>query len=307
VARRFPDPERLERRIYFYRLIDPRGTNIPFQFNVDSVLDELRVIAASAGRYDEQGERVTLCIPDAQATRPRLRVLNVRRTNLPQMESAGVLAPLPLESTAGIADQIHIVFFPSNVIGSEFNFYGPRVTRLADFMRAKRIQPRTRIVPLFRDDAIRQLDGMREIRMAHLKLTRGAIGLLRRYDETLAQALDQTAEITGGANVEITVRRTPRSHESLSGRLRQAFRGLAADPEAKELVKALQIEGRNEDGEFNVVDLIKEELGAVRDVRRVQVRERALDSADAYRVIEETYEDLADEIARAGTLDSGGE
>jgi hypothetical protein len=62
--------------------------------------------------------------------------VNVRSTNLRHVEAAGLCSPLGLDPAAGLAEQIHLVSFSDNVIGAEFNSYGPRVTRLVDVVPA---------------------------------------------------------------------------------------------------------------------------------------------------------------------------
>lgn len=302
MARHWRDPARLERKVFFYRINvvgDPDGLA---PYDVAPVIAELRSLLRTDDRYLVRQERATFVVPETGSP-PRLRLFNVRRADLPQIESAGVLSPLLLDEQAGVADQIHLVFFPDNVLGSEFNFFGPRAPRLADFLRSKSIGPRIEIVPLFRDDAVTRLDEMQEIRMGRLRLQRGAGSLLRRVDATLASAFDELEETSGGANVEITLRRVPRSRESLPQRLRNLFGELASTDGAGEVITAIQLEGRDpETGEFETVDLLEQQLVSTRRILRSDPRSRVLDSNDAYRQIEAAHQDLLAEIRRAGTI-----
>jgi hypothetical protein len=232
-----------------------------------------------------------------------MRMLDIRRADLPQVEAGGLLAPLPMSPDAGLAEQIHITFFPNNVVGSELNFRGPRVSRLGPINNVRAFGARIEIRPLFRDDAVRQLDEMGELRMARLKLRRGAGPLLNRIDQSLAEAFERTAEFSADADVDLVFRRPPRSRESLPDRVRNAFRAMANSEDLRHGARAIQLEGRNlQSGEFEVVDLLEQDLVTTRRILRSDPRSRVLDTASAYEAIASAYDELLPEITRAGTI-----
>jgi hypothetical protein len=178
---------------------------------------------------------------------------------------------------------------------------------LADFVRAKGLGERIYVDRLLREDVIGRLDDFAEIKMARLKVSRGMTGLVTRIDADLGEALRRAAEFTEAADVELVVRRRPRSRDSLALRIRRVFARLARDPEAEGGVKALQVEGRASDDEaFELVDLLEEQIVATRPIRRVDERSRVLDSGAAYEAIENAYGELADEIQRAGSARRDG-
>jgi hypothetical protein len=299
VAGRRSNPMELERTIRFYR-IGYVGQPPDRIVDTESLLHAIEATNAAGDLYVTSGERVALCLPDSFAP-GQLRILNVRRTELPQIEEDGLLAPLSLGRNAGLADQIHLFFFANNVVGSEFNFYGPRPTRLADFVRAKSLGQQIYVDRLLRHDVIGRLDDFAEIRMARLKVSRGTADLVAHIDPDLGEALTRTAEFTQAADVEIVVRRQARSRESLALRIRRVFGRLARDPEAEGGLKALQVEGRaTDDEDFELVDLLEQQISARRPIRRVDERSRVLDDRAAYRAIGAAYSDLAEEIERAG-------
>jgi hypothetical protein len=294
------DPTRLQRTIRFHRIHVGPDQSARTPYDPVPLLASLRALLATDDRYLEQGERVTFCLPDHEGPPARLRVVNVRRRDLPQVEASGVLSPLGLGQTAGLADQIHVVFFPHNVVGSEFNFYGPRVTRLADVVRAKRLSPEIELRDLVRSDVIARLDAMSDVTAATLTLDRSAIEVTRQTDASLARALDQTAEFAERGVLEITIRRPPHSHQTLSDHVRNVWRALARRPEVQEAVRSLRIEGRNQaTGDLETLDLLGQALVTTRRILRTQPGSRVLDSADAYAAIESGYEELSDEIRRA--------
>jgi hypothetical protein len=297
------DPNRLERTIHFHRIFvggDARGLT---PFDPAPALAALQRILATDDRYLEQGERVTLAIPDHDLPPQRLRLLNIRRTNLPHVEAAGVLTPLGLDPAAGLAEQIHLVFFPDNVVGSEFNFYGPRATRLGELLRARNIERQVELRSLVRDDVIGRLDDMEELTMATIRIDRAAIGAVRRIDPSLSEAFERTAEFSEQGEIGLSLRRIPHTRTRLSDRVRGAFRNLARDDEVRHIARALQVEGRNPvTRELELLDLLESELVTTRRILRTDPRSRVLDSEDAYAQINSAYDELLPEIRRAGTI-----
>jgi hypothetical protein len=290
----------LTRTIRFYR-IGYVGQPPDRIVDVARLLQIIDVLNKGGDRYVVFGERVALCAPDSYVP-ARLRILNVRRSDLPQIEEDGELQPLELRRNAGLAEQIHLSFFDQNVVGSEFNFYGPRPTRFADFVRAKSLGEQIFVERLLRQDVVAQLDDFSEIKMARLKVSRGMTGVVTRIDRDLGEALTRAAEFTDAADVEIIVRRRPRSRDSLALRIRRAFGQLARDPEGEGGVKALQVEGRaSNEEDFELVDLLEQQIVATREIRRAGERSRVLDDGAAYEAIEGAYGQLADEIRRAGS------
>ena len=59
----------------------------------------------------------------------------IRRTGLPQLEQAGTVSDLKIADNAGLVEAVHVVFFPDNIVGADFNFYGPRLSRLGYYLR----------------------------------------------------------------------------------------------------------------------------------------------------------------------------
>lgn len=53
------------------------------------------------------------------------------------MEQAGALSDLRIPTHAGLAETIHIVVFPDNIVGADFNFFGPRLSRFSRYLKEK--------------------------------------------------------------------------------------------------------------------------------------------------------------------------
>ena len=116
-------PQPVKRKIYFYRAnvgMDQGGRPLPF--NVTPVLQHIgRLPFAPAGRYLDEGDIRLCCWIDQQNPQPRFRLGQIRQSGLPQMEQYGQLTDLAIPANSGSAEAIHIVVFPNNIVGTEFN------------------------------------------------------------------------------------------------------------------------------------------------------------------------------------------
>src|SRR6266545_3516700 len=167
--RRAPARPLVERKIYFYRVEVPAETGADrADFNVRPVLQHIEGLPFTPeGRYLEGAERnATCCWVDRVRPPQRLRIANVRRSGLPQVERGGRLSRLDIPAESGLVEQIHVVWFPQGIIGSEFNFYGPRLSRLGRYLAVKALDmcPELSFEPLLREDIVQQLMRLGDVR-----------------------------------------------------------------------------------------------------------------------------------------------
>ena len=240
--------------------------------------------------------------PWPDGSRPRLRMGVVRRSDLPYVERAGDTQILDLPSSAGLLETAHAMFFPSNIVGAEFNFHGPRVGSLALYLREKGPPdtPDIRFLPLLRRDAARQLDGARGVTLLQLRIHRAYSSLLNQLNDGLGASLDATAEATGSQLVELILRARPRSRQPLSARLLQAVRGLAGSSLVRDSAEVFKVKVLREDGgPIEEIDLLNDHLVSVRRVVREHSRGRVVEAASVFEAIEDGYTAMRPELERA--------
>ena len=148
-----------ERNISFYEMraeISDQDSPPPPAIDIPAILEHIESLGFDDnGRYwTDDFDRVICCWPDESVRHPRARLGTIRRTGLPQKELAGTLSSLRLPAGSGLAEQIHLVFFNqagTNIIGSEFNFHGPRVPGLKHYLgaRCRDVCPSLTIKPMF--------------------------------------------------------------------------------------------------------------------------------------------------------------
>jgi len=175
-----PKRNRVERKVYFYRVhAEQHPDGRPRRFNPRPVLEHINELPFTEdGRYLEASDgNAVSCWIDGQ---DRLRIANVRRSGLPRLERSGRLRSLRIPAQSGLAEETPVVFFPDNIVGVVFNFYGPRVSRLATYFAAKAegVCPPVTFEVLLRQDILEQLKRLRDIRLFQLKIrgTRPAKG-----------------------------------------------------------------------------------------------------------------------------------
>lgn len=123
-----------ERRIVFYRAdggLDDDGR--PLLVDLAAALEHIGSLPFDDdGRYLAGSNDVITCSwVDHVGNPSRLRLANIRRSGLPQVEEVGNLLPLEIAERQGIADQTHISLFsreidgiPMTIAGAVFNFNG---------------------------------------------------------------------------------------------------------------------------------------------------------------------------------------
>ncbi len=310
VTRRRAPQRTVERNIHFYRVVTPqddRGQRPPFPIAATlKYLDSLEW--TDDGRYlaDTDG-RVTCCWVDGPNPFRRLRLAIIRRSGLPQVEQAGTLSPLRIPAASGLMEPIHVAFFPNAIVGTDFNFYGPRVSRLAMYLAQKAggVCPPVVFEPLLRQDVSARLDQLEDVRLMQLRLQPSQAGILRQASQDLESAFDAAERAADADEVEIVLRRRPHPYEVSHRRgLLDLARGLARRPDLRDRVSRFVVKGFDQQtGHVEQLDLLSDHLIARKQIVREDGRTRALDADSAYAAIESAFRDLRAELeAAAGEL-----
>ena len=107
------------------------------------------------------------------------------------LEQAGSISDLVLDADAGLLEAIHVVFFPNNIVGAEYNHFGPRVSRLGRYLHEKSSEAVARAAfrPILRGDAAKQLDRLSDLRVLELSILPSYVDVVRRSHVSLSDAL----------------------------------------------------------------------------------------------------------------------
>jgi hypothetical protein len=250
---------------------------------------------------------VTCCWVDRVQPAQRLRIGDVRRRYLPRVEEQGVLSDLPIRPLAGIAEEVHVVFFENNIVGSEFNFYGPRISRLRRYLAVKTSDAGVvpYFEPLLRNDIREQLGHMEDVRLFDLKIRSSWIETVRRANAELGAAFDAGARAGHAEEIEIVLKSRAYSRQPIARRLLGAAQRLVAADGVRTEALRFNFKGLSqESGRVETMDLLSDKLISKQEIVLANERTRTLDSESAYAAIQRAYSELRDDLERAAGADA---
>ena len=304
-------PGTLERKIYFYRAdIGTDEGGRPLAFDPSPALDaidSLPFINDAHGRYEFDADGNALSArrhnTDPNVT---LQFGRVRRNGLPQLEQAGDIRDLVLDADAGLLEAVHVVFFPNNIVGAEYNHFGPRVSRLGSFLHEKSSEAVARAAfrPILRGDAAKQLDRLSDLRVLELSVLPSYVDIVRQSHVSLADALAANGRVLENPKVLQVILKPQR--EASTGFLANMVGGLkelVSNGNVQEGADRLQVHGRCQDSNrVDTIDLLKDQLISTKAIVRMNPRSRALDPGATFQAIREAYLDLHDELESAASV-----
>jgi hypothetical protein len=314
----------LERKIHFYRIDAGKDAGgYPVLFDPLPALAKIDTLPFSneKGRYLVGIDGSALCAwVDHQRERPAMRFGQIRRAGLPQIEELGELSDLHLAENAGLVEPVHVVFFPDNIAGVDFNFYGPRVKRLGHYLRLKAGDPTplAHFEPLLRLDVLNQLEQLQDVRLFDLKIRPSFVEVVERADQDLGSAFQAARNLGHTEQIEIllrpakddrtTIETSPEggifsSKISLGRRLVNIAKTLARRDDLRTETKKFVIEGKRQDTDrVEAIDLLRDHLICHKQIVRHGERSRALDPLSAYAAIESAYGEVKHELLVAASI-----
>ena len=301
----------VQRKIYFYRInVGTTDAGQPILFDPAPPLQALDGLPFDVeGRYWEYDASRVLCLwVDRAAPPQRLRFASIRRSDLPYLETGGNLEPLDVPAGTGLYEPVHVVFFGDNLIGSEFNFYGPRMGSLASSLHRKLpdLVPEMTIGHLLRRDVSDQLARLEDIRLFDFKLASSYVATIRQMDEDLGTALRTLATIGEAQQVHLTLQPERYSRTgTLADRLLDAARNLARRADLRENATVFKVKGHDQElARVVEVDVLRDLLITTRRVVQLGDRSRAVDPQSAYEAIHDAHDELQQDLAEAVALET---
>ena len=289
-----------ERRIYFYR-VDPglKNGQPRAQPNLTAMLTALNKLPHSLdGRYYSTAEGVLTSWVDSPVAPHRMRFSHSRRSVLPQVEFGGNLSSLRIAQNAGLAEAVHVTFFPGGIVGSDFNFYGPRVSGLGRYLAAAVPNAdRFELHPLIRGEAAAALQGLRNATYLQIRVHPNYVHAVSEANGSLGAAFRAQGDLGDAKSYELVWRRRGRRGGDglLDSLLRLARRSDLREGALKFVVKGVL----EETDRIATVDLLRDQLISTKRILRQGVRSRALQPESAYEAIREAYTELRDQLRDA--------
>lgn len=297
----------VERRVHFHRAdcgADSAGKAVAFK--PAPALAHIKGLgfdsfASNGGRYYEDDDNIYCCWPES-STRAQFAI--IRRSALPEIEEKGLRKALNISATAGLVEAIHVRFFPDNIVGFDFNFYGPRLPRLGRYFNnvAKGKAAQVVFDPLLRQDIAAELEGGKDLRMFSLRIRRSEVATVEKADKSLADAYKALMGLTDAPELEVIVRPKPYSGKSVGPRLMLTTRKLAKASNIRDVASDFRVQVGAQGQAAESLDLLGDHFIADARILRESVKGRALDSADAFANIEAAYNERKVELRKAAAL-----
>lgn len=302
-----PTPGQLSRNIHCFRAdCGTDDASVPIPFAPRRMLEHIDRLRFNNGeRYYDQDDN-SYCVWIDRAEPPaRLRFAVIRRDGLPFVEERGLLTALEIPAAAGLVEQIHVQVFPNNIVGCDFNFYGPRLPRLRNYLRERGGPDRQEVAfeALARRDVLEILNHFDGIRVLDFRVRKADIDLIAQADRNLAEALRAQARLGDAEEFEVVLRPRPYSRDAdLGARAFQLVKKLARRGDITEAARVFRVEGRIDGAPSQTLNVLDERLVSEQPIAKIPGRGRALDSDSAYAAIRAAERELHDALLAAVSI-----
>lgn len=301
----------VQRTIQFFRAdVGSDDAGMPLAFDPRPALDAIHALPCDDGsesRYLLDSDGDAFCVfPGAENDSSTLRFCRIRRGGLPLQERRGVIRDLGIAEDAGLIEPVHVVFFPNNIVGVEYNHFGPRLARLGPYLREKLHAdlPPVRFDPLLRGDVAELVDRLADLRRLEFTITPSYVETVRQASESVADSIDIAARLAGGQN-QITIQFGfyGADRRRVLRQTRAGLRRLAVLPDLRDGASRLKLHGKRDDtGRVQTIDLLGDHLISRKSILRLDERSRAIDPGSAVAAIRDAYRDVQRELEAAPAL-----
>lgn len=290
------------RKIHFYKIY--AGNNMagePLEYDVKTALEAIGKLSfQTADRYlkDEEDGFEICCWVDGLDSPCKVTFGKIKRDDFPQIEREGILTDLSVPEESGLVECVHVVFFPNNIVGIEYNFDGPRIARISEYLHAKS-QNACPQVPVFEQllqrDAIKKLEQMQVVKQFKLKVRESLFGAVKQADEDLENAFQAARGLGQAKEIELILS-VGRGKGTLGAKVLNIAKKLISLKNENYDVISGQIKGCDETGKVEIIDLLNAKLVAEKCIPRPSANINASQSELFYSAIEEAYKELKDQL-----------
>lgn len=287
------------RAVHFYRVANrvraEDGAIEPFD---PTPLCEAVADLKGAERYMvlDDGSEIAAWL-DRDTDRDRLILARIKRTDLPLTETrGGERGILTLLEEQGIAEVVHVLFLPNNVVGIDFNIAGPRPTKLRDYAQ-DRLVYRYRnftMAPIIDRDAMERLARVARVKSLELTLSGHTLATLpQRQTDNYIQVLRQLPAMGDAGAVTIAWKPSGRSEVLDAASMRALVIHLLQNRAALDKKSRIVLKGFNAEGGREEFNLLRDVVVSKQNIVKMQ-RSRTVDSRDAFRAIANAYNEMRD-------------
>ena len=291
-------------KIHFYK-IDAGTTNDNQQvkYDVRSTLEAIQKLDFhNYERYLKDEDNVDFCCwTDDFSCPQKVRFYKIRRDVEALIELNGDLSEFTMPDNAGLAECVHLIFFPENIVGIEYNYEGPRIEAISDYlyMKSRKVNPHMPVFEhLLENNVLEKIDKMHILRIFRIKIRPSLFSSLQKANEYFAKSLETTIEFGEAQEVELILS-VGRGKGSLSRKLLDIAKNLFALKDTNNDVLSGEIRGRNENGKSEIINLLNAKVVAEATIRNYKNYTTSEKSALIYTAIEKAYTDMQEQLKKA--------
>jgi hypothetical protein len=304
-----PNLQYINRKIFFYKIYAGKNAaGVPLNYDLKCVLKHINSLSfQTSERYLlDLDETEICCWIDDLLPPQRARFYKINRTLFPQVEYRGSLTPLSIPKEHGLAECAHVVFFPENIVGIEYNYRGPRASNISAYLYDKS-RAECPQIPLFEQllqrDAIKKLEHIGGIRKFRLRVHESFSNSIEQANESLGQAFKSAKELGQAKELELTLSTGKWSNkkETLGSNILDTVKKLLSLDNAYTDMISGEIRGRNEiSGQLETIDLLSDKLVAEKRIPRMENNDNdTLIDDFVYNAISEAYTELEAQLHEA--------
>ena len=303
------DVKQVKRRIHFFRAdLGTETSGLPVAATPREWLRDLRKLGFcedESSRYLPIEDGDVLWVNELhQSNHPALQFCRSRRSALPQRERKGQISDLGIQPDEGLVEPAHVVFFPNNVVGVEYNHFGPRISLLPYYLDRKLGGQPTQFRPLLRENVEDILDRLLDLRVLEFNIDRSTIESLESIDQSLASAFNANRDlVTGQERISVVLKFERADQTGALRRFAAMIRHLLGSDDGPGNVKKLSARGKLLDtNRVQTIDFLSDFVVFESKFLCVSPRSRAIESGSALAVIEGVYSANKELLERAPSM-----
>jgi len=225
-----------------------------------------------------------------------------RRSSLPELETGGVLEPLDIPKNSGLAEITHFIYFQENdILGVEFNFFGPRANSLKSYLTEKSRNTDMpfeyiELNPILNQDLDTLLQDLGEINFFQMEIARNELSIIEELDRDLYSAFDSASRVSDAESVEVILRKKKYSREGFPLPFsKNGIKELLSIGDNRQKINKMKVNASSYFEESNKdFDLLEDKMITSKKVSTLGSRSRSVDSESMFSKIEEAYNELKD-------------
>ena len=214
-----------------------------------------------------------------------------------------------IAETQGISENSHLVFFPGNILGLEYNYRGPGVGRLEEYLRNRapvHEPPLTFNMLMDRDfeEKLRRIQHLREVRIR--VSNRQVEGLdsqdIDRDDDDPYRVLGTIRDFGEAAEYEIAWKSRTGTRRNIARRFLSVAGSYLRRYDTEDKSAKLFIKGLDEEGHLQEINVLNERIVYEETTFKLRAADRGVLSDSAFQAIERAHKENREAIERAAAI-----